>query len=232
MPRDKLIQLRRGSSSQWISTNPVLANGESGFETNTGRLKIGDGVSDWLELDYIGSKEHITRIRNLSGSAIYKGQAVYFDSYSSLDSVPTIQKFIADGSNKQKFCGLLDNNIMNGSYGTVLYNGIISGLDTRGTITTNFSLSGENWSNGDILYAHPSQPGKLTKIKPQHSVIIGLVLYVDGLNGAILVKPFINPSLSSLSDIILSNLSQDDVIKYDPNNLHWKNNNYLDGGLI
>lgn len=232
MPRDRLIQLRRGSSSQWISTNPVLANGESGFETDTGRLKIGDGVSDWLELDYIGSKEYITRIRNLSGSAIYKCQAVYFDSYSSLDSVPTVQKFIADGSNKQKFCGLIDNNIMNGGYGSVLYNGIISGLDTTGTITTNFSLSGENWSNGDVLYAHPSQPGKLTKNKPQHAIIVGLVLYVDGLNGAILVKPFINPSLSSLSDIALSNLSQDDVIKYDANNLNWKNNNYLDGGLI
>lgn len=232
MPREQLIQLRRGTASQWTSANPVLANGESGFETDTGRLKIGDGSSDWLELDYIGSKEYITRVKNLSGSAIYKGQAVYFDSYSSLDSVPTVQKFIADGSNKQKFCGLLDNNIMNGSYGTVLYNGIISGLDTRGTLTTNFSLSGENWSNGDVLYVHPSQSGKLTKVKPQHAIIAGLVLYVDSINGSILVKSFVNPSLNSLSDVMLSNLIKDDIIKYDNDTSSWKNNNYIDGGLI
>jgi hypothetical protein len=232
MPRDQLIQLRRGTSSQWVSANPVLANGESGFETDTGRLKIGDGTSEWSELDYIGSKEYITRVRNLSGSAIYKCQAVYFDSYSSLNSIPTVQKFTADGSNKQKFCGLLDNNIMNGSYGTVIYNGIISGLDTRGTITTNYSIAGENWSNGDILYVHPSQSGKLTKIKPQHAIIAGLVLYVDSINGSLLVKTFVNPAFASLSDIILGNLSDDDLIKYDTNLTSWKNNNSLDGGLI
>jgi hypothetical protein len=232
MPRNRLIQLRRGSSAQWISSNPVLANGESGFETDTGRLKIGDGISDWLELDYIGSKENISRVRNLSGSAIYKAQSVYFDSYSSLDSIPTIQKFVANGSNKQKFCGLLDNNIMNGSYGIVVHNGIISGLDTTGNVTTNYSVAGENWSNGDILYVHPSQSGKLTKIKPQHSIIVGLVLYVDFFNGALLIKPFINPAFSSLSDVILGNLSEDDLIKYDTNATSWKNNNSLDGGLI
>ena len=49
------IQVRRGSSSDWTSVNPVLAAGEIGFETNTKKMKVGDGSSTWSSLDYISS---------------------------------------------------------------------------------------------------------------------------------------------------------------------------------
>lgn len=52
MPRNKLIDFRQGTAAAWTSTNPVLASGEPGFETDTGKLKIGDGVSVWTSLDY------------------------------------------------------------------------------------------------------------------------------------------------------------------------------------
>ncbi len=48
------IQLKRGLSSSWLTKNPILAVGEPGFEKDTGRFKIGDGVSSWTELNYIG----------------------------------------------------------------------------------------------------------------------------------------------------------------------------------
>ena len=37
------VRLRRGASSAWANTNPVLGAGEPGLETDTGRLKFGDG---------------------------------------------------------------------------------------------------------------------------------------------------------------------------------------------
>lgn len=46
------FKLRRDTSSRWATENPVLRPGEPGFETNTGRLKIGDGTRAWSELDY------------------------------------------------------------------------------------------------------------------------------------------------------------------------------------
>lgn len=49
------IQVRRGTASQWTSTNPVLASGEWGFETDTGKVKIGDGTTAWASLSYKGS---------------------------------------------------------------------------------------------------------------------------------------------------------------------------------
>lgn len=53
MPRGKLIQYRRGDASVWTSVNPVLAEGEAGYETDTKKIKVGDGVSAWADLAYI-----------------------------------------------------------------------------------------------------------------------------------------------------------------------------------
>ena len=46
------IQVRRGLAATWTSTNPTLAAGEIGFETDTGKFKIGTGSSTWSALSY------------------------------------------------------------------------------------------------------------------------------------------------------------------------------------
>ena len=50
------MQQRRGTAAQWISTDsgsgPILASGEIGYESDTNKFKIGDGVNHWLTLDY------------------------------------------------------------------------------------------------------------------------------------------------------------------------------------
>lgn len=47
-----IFKLRRDLDWRWTEENPVLASGEPGFESNTGRLKIGNGIKTWSELDY------------------------------------------------------------------------------------------------------------------------------------------------------------------------------------
>ena len=50
------IQVRRGTASAWTSANTLLSQGEIGFETDTNKFKIGDGVNHWADLDYfVGS---------------------------------------------------------------------------------------------------------------------------------------------------------------------------------
>lgn len=51
------IQIRRGTAAQWKDANPVLHPGEPGWETDTKKLKIGDGVNRWIELEYFGVLE-------------------------------------------------------------------------------------------------------------------------------------------------------------------------------
>lgn len=49
------IQVRRGTASQWTSANSTLSSGEWGFETDTGKVKIGDGTTAWTSLAYTGA---------------------------------------------------------------------------------------------------------------------------------------------------------------------------------
>ena len=50
------MQQRRGTAAQWISSNspngPILNAGEIGWESDTNKFKVGDGVSYWADLDY------------------------------------------------------------------------------------------------------------------------------------------------------------------------------------
>src|SRR6185295_3405548 len=46
------IQLRRDTAAGWTSTNPVLAAGEPGLESDTARIKFGDGTTAWSALPY------------------------------------------------------------------------------------------------------------------------------------------------------------------------------------
>jgi hypothetical protein len=49
------IQVRRGTASEWTSANPTLADGEWGYETDTNKVKIGDGSTAWTSLGYQGA---------------------------------------------------------------------------------------------------------------------------------------------------------------------------------
>lgn len=56
------IRLRRGLAAQWTSANTVLGPGEAGYETDTRKLKIGDGSTAWNSLPYF--------IGNLPGGSL------------------------------------------------------------------------------------------------------------------------------------------------------------------
>jgi len=46
------IQVRRGNAAAWTAANPVLSQGEFGYELDTGKLKVGDGSTAWNVLSY------------------------------------------------------------------------------------------------------------------------------------------------------------------------------------
>ena len=52
------MQQRRGIASQWTDANPVLGAGEIGFETDTNKFKVGDGVNNWNTLQYFAAKDY------------------------------------------------------------------------------------------------------------------------------------------------------------------------------
>jgi hypothetical protein len=69
------IQLRRGTAAQWTAANPILYEGEFGFETDNRRYKIGDGVHAWndsVNLPYYATGT-LTGITTASGSGLSGG---------------------------------------------------------------------------------------------------------------------------------------------------------------
>ena len=62
MPVVTQIQIRRGTAAQWTSTNPILASGELGAETDTNKIKCGNGTTAWNSLPYIAADGDITGV--------------------------------------------------------------------------------------------------------------------------------------------------------------------------
>lgn len=48
------VTFRRGTASAWSTANPILSDGEPGYETDTFQFKVGDGVTVWSSLPYGG----------------------------------------------------------------------------------------------------------------------------------------------------------------------------------
>jgi len=46
------IKLRRDTAANWTNVNPILSAGEPGLETDTNKIKYGDGVTAWSSLPY------------------------------------------------------------------------------------------------------------------------------------------------------------------------------------
>jgi hypothetical protein len=54
------MQQRRGTVSQWINANPILNAGEIGWESDTNRFRIGDGVNHFVDLQRFYNGDDIT----------------------------------------------------------------------------------------------------------------------------------------------------------------------------
>ena len=49
------IQLRNGTAAEWTAKDPTLLKGEMGIETDTHKIKVGDGSTQWSKLAYCGA---------------------------------------------------------------------------------------------------------------------------------------------------------------------------------
>jgi hypothetical protein len=80
-----IIQIRRGTASQWASTNPILADGELGFETDTKKGKLGNGVTAWNSLPYSFTGESVNVAEQIEASPV-KATPVDADDFGITDS--------------------------------------------------------------------------------------------------------------------------------------------------
>ena len=67
--RNYTIQFRKDTGQQWRSWNPVLGNGEPGYDTTANRFKVGDGRTAWRDLSYhAGDAYQVAQDAGFSGT--------------------------------------------------------------------------------------------------------------------------------------------------------------------
>ena len=133
------ILLRRGTAAQWSSANPILGIGELGIETDTLKIKIGNGTSTWTQLTSYANvtpSQLTSEINNLINAAP-----------STLD---TLNELAAAINNDASFSTTV-NNLLTGkvskSGGDTITSGTAStvGLIVKGAASQTADL--QQWQN-------------------------------------------------------------------------------------
>jgi hypothetical protein len=96
------IQIRRDIATNWSSANPILAQGEMGLETNTLKVKFGDGTTAWNSLAYFGNAiknlTDVTLTSLASGNVLIANASGTFINQSLSSLVNELVSFSSLGS--------------------------------------------------------------------------------------------------------------------------------------
>ncbi len=84
------IQLRRGTSAEWNTADPVLGAAELGFDSGSGVLKVGDGTNNWnhLPAQLKSDPDAITASGAAGSSGIVN---IVFMTQAAYDALPSYQ---------------------------------------------------------------------------------------------------------------------------------------------
>lgn len=192
------IRLRRDTAANWTAANPVLLNGEVGFETDTRKLKLGDGTTAWNTLLYVQGYDNPTfttlgctgvatlphihgalagpvyiHCRNGTGSTLAKGTPVYITG--NVGNTAQVIVAAADAANLAKMpaIGILDAAIESGADGHLVISGEITSMDTNG------------YAVNAALYV--AEGGGFTTTAPTNKQPIGRVTRGNSNTGALVV---------------------------------------------
>lgn len=123
-------------------------------------------------------------------------------------------------ANSADTLGLIAENINNNNTGFIVTSGLLENINTTG------SLQGETWADGNPLYLSPTVAGRVTNVKPQapqHTVIIGFVIYAHQNNGKIFVKVDNGYEIDELHNVKITSPTNGQVLKYNTSLSVWEN---------
>jgi hypothetical protein len=141
--------------------------------------------------------ENYIRVYNDTLSTMTAGMFVQFSGVHEPEDhteehAPTVVGFSAGNGNPPLYTvGVLTEDIAPGNYGRATCLGKVRHINTTGSAVS------ETWQKGDLLWAHPTIPGALTKVQPTAPYVVVSVAVVlhAGVDGEILVRPAIFPRL-------------------------------------
>jgi hypothetical protein len=183
----------------------------------------------------IGQEMHFM-VRNASGSTIPNGTFLGFVGVTVGSNRIIAAPFDASTMGAHQMIGFATESISNGVNGFATTFGYVRGLDTRGTAVTAMAVGDEDWSVGDILYPHPTVPGKLTNVEPttgfkskvaaitnRHQNLGEIFVRVTVLDENAYLTGLSDESVGDLSDVNITSATDGQLLTWDATNGEWIN---------
>lgn len=146
--------------------------------------------------------------------ALTKGQAVYISGASSGTALVNKASNVSDAFSN-KTLGLITTTLAINDIGSVITEGILSGLNTSGATAGDPVWLGVN---GALLYGIANKP-----VSPSNLVLIGYVLRVNASTGSIYVKVKVGFELEELDNVLITSPISDQSIFYNYGTGLWTN---------
>ena len=206
------VQLRRSPASEWNAKNPTLLFGEQGYESDTRKMKVGDGVTAWTGLQYIaltGSIDASTIVSGVLDAARLPGTLLQTSDYrltdprtptahaashavGGSDALALTSSSISDFATKSALYGPVSS--VNGLTGAVtIAAGTDASLLTQGLLpdarlnATIVRTSDSRLTDARTPTAHTQLASTITDFATQ-AALYGPVLSVNGSTGAVTVS--------------------------------------------
>ncbi len=92
------IQIRRDLAANWTTADPTLSQGELGYELDTGKLKVGNGIDSWINLNYFDDQSFSGSYNDLRDKPFIPSDVADITNAASIDYVDTSINGLVAGS--------------------------------------------------------------------------------------------------------------------------------------
>lgn len=222
-----------GDAFVFDTANPetILPVGGLTWNIDEGTLDLKLNESVTLQV----GQEEVLKVVNKTGNTLNEAdfRAVRIRSVSEGGAQgQRLAVLLAQGNNDANSAttiGLVTETILNNESGFITISGKVNGINTTGAKSY---LGAETWVDGDILYLSPTQPGYLTNVKPQapqHTIIVGWVVYAHANQGKIFVKVDNGYEIDELHNIRVTTPTAGDLLVYNGVDFVWENKKSIAG---
>ena len=207
------IQVRRGTTSQWNTANPTLEEGEIGYNSTLGQIKVGDGSSAWADLDYFVSD---TSLGTSLGAYLQDSDKSAIDGVAELDGSKNIlapASIIFEGTANDHETTLAvtdptaDRTItLPNVSGTVITTGNLSDITNAGTFTGTIVIEGATADDFELTLSAGNPTADRTITFPDATGTVALT--TDITVTASSTNTFSNKSISLGSNTVSATLAE------------------------
>lgn len=208
-----------------FKTDQTYANGTGSMGWNADSETVVLGLDG--NVYYALGLDQLYHVINDTSVTLTKGRLVRASGASGASGKLKAKYYAANmGIHGRYVLGIVSGDIATGDEGYVTSFGLVRGINASG------SLYSESWSVGDILYAHPTIAGGLTKTEPtapNERVVVAMVISNNASTGSIFVRPQFPFNLAEIRDVKISNPTNGQALTYNSTSGLWENSSAAAG---